>query len=258
VEVGDGKYALIDAGHDLKAQLEHHGLTPRPLNAEGFRESRVEAVFLTHGHADHTVGLAEFCTGKSFGIPVYGPPDLLEFLFGPPGRPNYFGALGRLARDYVKPLELEAGVPVDVGGVKFMGFEAPHTQTLEDGSKYPSSTYVYKVSGGGSELVYAPDLGRLDPWFMELIEDIDVLLLDATFWWDDELRRISNIPVTSKQLGHVPMEEALVALSDSGVGRVVFTHLNHTNPVLDPANPQRKAVEEAGMEIAFDGMRLRL
>ena len=80
--------------------------------------------------------------------------------------------------------------------------------------------------------------------------------MDATFWWDNELERISGIPVTSYQLGHVPQEEAVEILKDKGIERVVFTHFNHTNPVLDPDEPFMKIVEKAGHEIAFDGMRL--
>ena len=83
VTLDGDKHVLFDAGHDLKMQLEGNGLTPRVnLDDPNFRESRIDSVFLTHGHADHTVGIAEFCTGKSFEIPVYGPPDLIDFMFG--------------------------------------------------------------------------------------------------------------------------------------------------------------------------------
>jgi phosphoribosyl 1,2-cyclic phosphodiesterase len=100
-------HILFDAGHDIKTQLEANGIVPLPETAgESFRESRLDSVFLTHGHADHTVGVAEFCTGKSFELPLYGPPDLIEFLFGTEDDPNYFGELGRLAKNYVKPIPL--------------------------------------------------------------------------------------------------------------------------------------------------------
>jgi pyrroloquinoline quinone biosynthesis protein B len=42
------------------------------------------------------------------------------------------------------------------------------------------------------------------------------------------------------------------------IGRVVYTHLNHTNPLLDPAQPMASIVEEAGFEIAYDGMAMEL
>ncbi len=108
VTLDGDKHVLFDAGHDLKMQLEGNGLTPRVNpDDQNFRESRIDSVFLTHGHADHTVGIAEFCTGKSFEIPVYGPPDLIDFMFGSDENPNFFGELGRLAKNYVAPIKTE-------------------------------------------------------------------------------------------------------------------------------------------------------
>jgi pyrroloquinoline quinone biosynthesis protein B len=259
VTLGGGRHVLVDAGHDIKQQLEAH-LAPTPEEAgETGRMSRLDAVFLTHGHADHTVGVAEFCTGKSFQIPVYAPPDLIDFLFGSEERPAYFGELGRLARNYVVPYKLGEGEEVTVlGGLKVMGFEVPHTKVLDDGRKYPSSTYAYEFSRGGRRLIYAPDLGLVTDALRERLDGADLFIVDACFWWDDELTRVSGIPVTSYQLGHVPLEECVRLLSDVDVGRVVYTHFNHTNPVLDENKPYRKVVEDAGHELASDGLRIRL
>ena len=251
---------LFDAGHDLKTQLESNGIVPRiETTGEKFRESRIDSVFLTHGHADHTVGVAEFCTGKSFELPLHGPPDLIDFLFGSKENPNYFGELGRLARNYVIPIKLMQEKTITrLGGLEITGLEIPHTKVLENGRKYPSSTYAYEIMHGDRRLVYAPDLGRLDPWFLDKLEGADVFLMDATFWWDNELKRISGIPITSYQLGHVPQEETVEILRDRGIGRVIFTHFNHTNPSLLENSDQRKIVEKAGMETAFDGMKIKV
>ena len=258
--VDGDKHVLFDAGHDLKKQLESNGIVPRIETAgETFRESRIDSVFLTHGHADHTVGVAEFCTGKSFELPLHGSPDLIDFLFGSEEEPNYFGELGRLARNYVIPIKLMQEKTITrLGELKITGFEVPHTRVLENGRKYPSSTYAYEIRQGNRRLVYAPDLGRLDPWLLDRLEGADVFLVDATFWWDDELDRISGIPITSYHLGHVPQEEAVEILKDKGIGRVIFTHFNHTNPSIVENGDQRKIVEKAGMETAFDGMKIEV
>jgi len=253
-------YILFDAGHDLKTQLESNKIIPLPETAgETYRESRLDSVFLTHGHADHTVGVAEFCTGKSFELPLYGPPDLIQFLFGTEDSPNYFGELGRLAKDYVQPISLGENETIErLGGVRVRGFEVPHTKVLEDGRKYPSTTYAYEIRHDEKRVVYAPDLGKLDKRLMRRIAGADVFLMDATFWGDNELDRISGIPITSYQLGHVPQEAAVELLRDKEIGRVVYTHFNHTNPVLNISGHHRKIVENAGQEIAFDGMKIRV
>lgn len=260
VTIDKDQYILIDAGHDLKTQLETQGITPRPeKTGETFRESRLDSVFLTHGHADHTAGIAEFCTGKSFQLPVYAPPDLNVFLFGTEEHPNYFGELGRLAKNYVIPIDLYKNETITrLDEIEITGFEVPHTKVLENGRKYPSTTYAYEIKHDEKRVIYAPDIGELNPQVMKRIKGADVFLMDATFWWDNELERISGIPITSHQLGHVPQEEAVETLREADVGRVIYTHFNHTNPVLDPAQPFQKKVIEAGQENAYDGMKIEI
>src|ERR1700712_5282013 len=65
-----GLNLLIDAGPDLRQQALAVGLT------------RVDAVLLTHAHADHISGLDDlrplnFAQGSS--IPIYGAPSTLGF-----------------------------------------------------------------------------------------------------------------------------------------------------------------------------------
>jgi pyrroloquinoline quinone biosynthesis protein B len=259
ISVDRDKWILIDVGHDVKIQLENAGLIPREESAISYRESRLDSILLTHGHADHSVGLAEFCTGKSFELPVYGPPDLIDFLFGHGSKVNYFGELGRLARNYVVPHKLmEEEELTLLGEIKVKGFEVSHTQILEDGRRYPSTTFAYEISHRDKRVIYAPDIGRLNDEILERLRGVNIFFMDATFWWDDELDRISGIPVTSYQLGHVPTEESVRILRDVEIDRVLFTHFNHTNPVLDPHQPYRAIVKETGMELAYDGMEIRL
>ncbi len=255
VSLDTSNHILFDAGHDLKTQLERNKITPPPNQNQ--RESKIDSVFITHGHADHTVGVSEFCTGKSFNIPVYGPPDLIDFMFGSERKPNYFGELGRLAKNYVAPTKLEPERDISrLGEICVKGFEIPHTKEMGDGSKYPTSTYAYEITHGEGRVIYAPDLGKLDHWLLDRVEGADVFIVDATFWWDNELERISGIPVTSYQLGHVPQEESLEILKDADIGRVIYTHFNHTNPSISTHSKQRDLVEEAGLETGFDGMIL--
>jgi pyrroloquinoline quinone biosynthesis protein B len=260
ITLNEDKYIIIDTGHDIKAQLETQNLTPRlSVVGETCRESRIDSILLTHGHADHTVGLAEFCTGKSFEIPVYGPSDLIDFLFGTSANPNYFSDIGRLARNYVIAHELKENRELTLlGGLKVKGFEIPHTTVLKDGKKFPSTTYAYEVRYDDKRLIYAPDLGKFTQDLLKRLDGVDIFIMDATFWWDDELDRISGIPVTSYKLGHVPQVESIEILRDLDIDRVIYTHLNHTNPVLDPTQPYREIVINAGQEIAYDGMNIKL
>jgi pyrroloquinoline quinone biosynthesis protein B len=260
VSADNDEYLIIDTGPDLKFQLWWSGLTPkRKVDDTVFRESRIGAILLTHGHGDHTSGLAEFSTGKSFEIPVYAPTDLIEFLFGNETRTSYFGELGRLAENYVVPCAIREGEHVNYNGMDFTGFEIEHTVTdAVSGEKYPSSTFGYEVVSDSKRLVYIPDLGELSEKLLKKVEGADVFILDATFWWNNELERTSNIPVTSYDLGHVPVEDSSLLLKSVDVEKILYTHLNHTNPLNEPSSKQKKLVKELGLEIAYDGCTIKL
>lgn len=256
----DGKsHILIDASPDLKFQLEAVGLTPSPDEAgPSHRQSRIYAILITHGHGDHTSGVAEFSTGKSFSIPVYAPSDLIDYMFGSGERINYFGELGRLAKEYVLPKRLGDGDSIHLNGIDVNCFRVKHTDILPDGKYYPSSSFCYELSSGGRRLLYLSDIGELTEWVLQKAEGADLVMIDATFWWNDELRRSSGIDKTSYQLGHVPGEELVNLLFGRGIKRVVFTHINHTNPLTNPESDEIKQVQRVGFEVAYDGMKITL
>lgn len=259
VSLEGSQFILIDATPDLKQQLEAVAMIPLPDESVSNRHSRIDAVFLTHGHGDHTVGIAEFSTGKSFEIPVYGPSDLIRFLFGSTDKSSFFGDLGRLAKNYVLPSKLEERERIELQeGLSVTGFEIVHTEKLEDGTCFPSSTFGYEIETEGNRFVYTPDLGLLTDKLLDRIRGADLFMMDATFWWDNELTRISRLKKTSYDLGHVPVEESIELLKNVDVGKVVYTHLNHTNPLLDPNEKMVDIVRNSGFEIAYDGMIIRL
>lgn len=249
------RYVLIDASPDLRLQLEENGLRPHDLRRGDHyeRNTRIDSIFLTHGHGDHCVGLFELSTGRCFNIPVYGSPDLTHYLFRTPEEPGFFSDLGRLAADYIKPLDLEEERRVGVlgGGVEIEGFKVPHTPFI-NGAYFPTLTYGYEANSAGRSFVYTPDLEALTEEVLRRVEGSDLFILDGTFWWDDELERVSGLRKTSRELGHVPMEESLEALRKLEVGRVAYTHINHTNPILEPEGPMLDKLAEAGFEVAHD------
>lgn len=254
------RYVLIDASPDLKLQMEENRLNPHEAKSGDRyeRNTRIDTVLLTHGHGDHCVGLFEFSTGRCFNIPTYGPPDLIQYLFGTEGEPQFFRGLGRLAADYVQPLALEEGRRIRLlGGIEAEGFGIPHT-SFSGGAYFPSQTYGYEVSASGKRFVYAPDLSDLTEEVLRRVEGADLFMLDGTFWWDNELERVSGLKKTSRELGHVSIEESLEVLETIDVKRVVYTHINHTNPILEPKSPLLDRLAEIGFEIARDGQIIAL
>jgi pyrroloquinoline quinone biosynthesis protein B len=59
----------------------------------------------------------------------------------------------------------------------------------------------------------------------------------------------------------MPMSGAsgsIAALAGARIGRRVFVHINNTNPALVEDSPERRAVEQAGWTVAYDGMAITL
>ena len=86
-----------------------------------------------------------------------------------------------------------------------------------------------------------------------------MLLFDGTVWENDEMIRTGVGEKTGARMGHMSMHGpggSIEAFSGLRVARKVYVHMNNTNPVLDPASPERAAAEAAGWTIGEDGMEL--
>jgi pyrroloquinoline quinone biosynthesis protein B len=124
-----------------------------------------------------------------------------------------------------------------------------------------SDTMAFVIRGPRSAVLYVPDTDGWATWtrplprFLEE-EKVDVALLDATFYSPDELpdRDVSKIrhPLITQSM------ELLGPQVKSGRLRVLFTHLNHSNPALDPEGPARKAIEAKGFQVLEDGTEIGL
>ncbi|HUR07521.1 MAG TPA: MBL fold metallo-hydrolase, partial [Nonomuraea sp.] len=105
----------------------------------------------------------------------------------------------------------------------------------------------------GGAVVYAPAMGV---WPEEL-DQAECVIIDGTFWDDEEPRRTGISEKTATQMGHLPIEATMERLSRLP-GRRLYTHLNNTNPLVDPAAEQHKVLAELGIEVAADGMVIDL
>jgi pyrroloquinoline quinone biosynthesis protein B len=88
------------------------------------------------------------------------------------------------------------------------------------------------------------------------------VLVDGTFWTDDEMPGLGLSAKTARDIGHLPqsgpggMIEWLAKLP-AGKRRMLI-HINNTNPVLDEDSPERATLTRAGVEVCEDGMQIRI
>ena len=115
----------------------------------------------------------------------------------------------------------------------------------------------------GRTVVVATALGSLDG-VEALVDGADAILLDGTFWRDDELVALGLGRARAQDMAHVPVggaEGSLARLASlaSWRGRAASTRTSTTpTPCSATDSPERAHVEQAGWEIAFDGMEIAL
>ncbi len=194
---------LVDAGPDVYHQLRRAGAVP-------------QSVVLTHGHADHVLGL--FDLAKLGRLPLHASAEAQR------------AARTLLGRIDLRPLTLAPGVSVELGdGLVLQAFDVEH-----GGER----TFALRLRGGGGEtLVYAPDMGALPA--SRLARDADLLLLDG-----------STRERTVR--GHLSMAAGIEAARALRARRTLFTHVGHrtgTHAELEEWLPDGFGVAHDGLEI---------
>jgi pyrroloquinoline quinone biosynthesis protein B len=250
----DARWAIVNASPEILLQIQQN----RALWPRSPRHSPIEAIVLTNGDMDHILGL--FSLRESWPLALYVTGSvrrgleesvLLRTLRRFEGqlviRELVIGALTHLANATGEPLGLEV-TPFATSGKLPVHFVGHAKDSPED------SIGLRFTGGSGRSLTYAAATGSAD---VDLTPS-DVLFFDGTFFREDELVRLGLSKSKAKDMAHVPLsgpEGSLAKLARFG-GRRIYTHINNTNPILAPDSEERRAVLEAGWEIAWDGMEI--
>jgi len=264
---GEGAtWVLLNASPDLRQQV---GAVPElaPRAQAGARMSPIKAVVLTNGDVDHVAGLLSLREG--FAFTIYATERVLQTL----AHDRIFDVLdARL----VERVPLAIGKPVELtGGGARLGltleaFPVPGKVALylEDPKAGPGlgtregDTIGLRVTdaASGAAFFYIPGCAAVDTALADRLRDASLVLFDGTLYSDEEMIAQGLSSKTGRRMGHISMsgpEGSLAAFDGLGVKRRIFVHLNNSNPVLREDGPERRQVEAAGWEIAFDGMEIR-
>jgi pyrroloquinoline quinone biosynthesis protein B len=112
-------------------------------------------------------------------------------------------------------------------------------------------------SNAGRSLLYASACAYPEDLRAVGTADIDVALVDGTFFTEDELPAQGLGTGTAKSMAHAPIAGPAGSLAQFAawpVKRTIYTHINNTNPILLEDSAERAQVVAAGVEIAYDGM----
>lgn len=247
VEPEAERFYLVDATPDITRQLDlitHPGFRRRAAERRPF-----DGIFLTHAHIGHYAGLAVL-GNEGLGIvdtPVFCTQAMASFLTS--NQPWAFLAeQGRIV-----PTVLAPGVAHRIDPLLEVELlPVPHRDEFAD-------TVAFLFRGPRGSLLFLPDINAWDSWdrdVAEVVTSVDTALLDGAFWSMDELpgRAVEDVP-------HPLIRQTMDRLQDvvsAERARVVFTHLNNSNPALDEGGPEQLEIRRRGFELAREGMRFSL
>jgi pyrroloquinoline quinone biosynthesis protein B len=252
----DGPWFLVNASPDLRQQIETIG----ERRADGVRAPPIAGVLLTDAEIDHTAGLL-LLRESATPVRVFGDAGVERALTdGYPVLPmleRYCGAEWETLKP-ARPQPLEGSSltvePFAVGG------DAPRYLDASD-AELEASGFVFRDRATGGMLTYVPGLARLDDDVVARFAASDLVLVDGTFWREDELPRMGISDRNARDMGHVPLSGpggTLAVLAGLERPRKALVHINNTNPILLEDSAEREEVVRAGVEVAYDGLEVEL
>lgn len=204
------------------------GDTPTALARAGAEPTSVEVLLLSHLHADHVSGLADFLWGEMAAerqepLAIAGPdssspafpslPDFLQRLIGAEGAFPTLKGLQSGAPFALQVTALPVADPapqrvLERGGIAITALSVPHGA---------APALAYRLEGPRVSVVLAGDQSGLHPHFAEFASGADVLIFHATVNDRAKDHRLAGIVGIPSRLGELARA--------SGVKRVVLSHL---------------------------------
>jgi pyrroloquinoline quinone biosynthesis protein B len=271
------QWYLLNASPDVPAQIESFpALLPRGGTGstgpagDAPRGGPVRAVLLTDAELDHTLGLMLLREGR--GLEVHATAAAHATLVDGTSLLRALAAYCPVSWVPVVP-----GRDTPLGdGLSYRAFDAPTTKrprfgtagTSEGGARKEGGNGAGRVVGyrvtdvhTGGALVYLPAVQELTAPLHRQLAGCACLLIDGTCWRDDELIRLGAGGKTAREMGHLPISGpggSLEQLSPLPIDRKIYIHINNTNPILLEDAPERRTLEQQGMEVAVDGLELQI
>lgn len=252
-------WVLINASPDIREQLHlHKEFHPR----SGNRDSPIQAVVLVDAQIDHSSGLINLREGNR--LPIYTTKAVYEDLTT--GYPilsmlDHYCKIDHYPLDVTSDFEIPNFANLSFKPVVLHGKAPPYSPHRQNPQVGDNIGLFITDKQSGKSLFYAPALETIPNKVQALMSDVDCLMVDGTFWTEDEMLTQGVGSKRSAEMGHMPLSGdngILAMLEQFTKPRKVLIHINNTNPILNEESPEHGKVLAKGIEIAFDGMELTL
>lgn len=255
VSANGGEWAILNASPDIRYQIA----AASALHPTGPRDSPIRSIVLTNGDIDHIAGLLTLREKQAFRL--FTTAAIAEVLDGNP----IFRALdpafvSRITVELGQVFEVSPGLTAEmfaVPGKVPLYMEGENVDTELEGEQ----TVGVSLRAGDQQAFYLPGCAKVTTALANRLRGSQLVFFDGTVWENEEMIRLGVGAKTGARMGHMSMageHGSMAAFESLDVARKIFVHMNNTNPVLDPSSIERKQVETAGWEIAYDGMEVTL
>ncbi|AFJ02555.1 Coenzyme PQQ synthesis protein B [Methylophaga frappieri] len=252
-------WILFNASPDIKKQLDAF---PAIQPARQVRDTAIKAILLTDAQIDHTTGLFTlrehnqpwdiYCTeavheDMTTGLPIFN-------ILG-----HFRGVNWHEIKTDQQPFTMPAALGLEFTAVPLKSEAPPYSPHRHN--TVPGDNIGIRIhdTRSGKNVFYAPGLGIVEEHVLNYMRDADCILMDGTVWTDDEMSREGISDKRATEMGHINQSEAggsVSILNSLEKPRKILIHINNTNPILNEDSPERKILNEAGIELAYDGMDL--
>jgi len=253
---------LFNASPDILEQIRGH---PDLQPARAVRDTAIAGIVLMDGQIDHATGLF-MLRERGSPLPLWCTDAVEEDLTQ--GNP-VLRVLSHFCGVQRQRIGLD-GATFTVPGVPGLAFRAmplsskaapysPHRDNPVPGDNLGITIIDTRR---GSSVFYAPGLGAITPPVFDAMASADAVMVDGTFWTDDEMKTLGLSKKSARDIGHLPQSGDGGMIEWMGklprTTRRLLIHINNTNPILDEDSSQRAELTRAGIEVCEDGMNIQL
>ncbi|AUZ83833.1 pyrroloquinoline quinone biosynthesis protein PqqB [Methylophaga nitratireducenticrescens] len=254
-------WILFNASPDIKKQMDDF---PALQPAREVRDTAIKAILITDAQIDHVTGLLTlrehtqpwdvYCTEAvhsdlSSGFPIFT-------ILG-----HFRGINWHEVKTDLQPFTIPAAPGLIFTAVPLKSEAPPYSPHRHN--TVPGDNVGIRVEDTrtGKNVFYAPGLGVVEDHVLEFMRNADVVLVDGTVWTDDEMSKEGISDKRAQEMGHINQSEeggTISFLNSMERPRKILIHINNTNPILNEESTERQVLNNAGIELAYDGMNIEL
>jgi pyrroloquinoline quinone biosynthesis protein B len=260
VSTDERHWVVFNTSPDIRAQLDAF---PAIQPKQGLRDTGIAAIVFMDSQIDHTTGLLMlregcphevYCTDCVYEDLTTGFP-ILRMLEA------WNGGINRHRINAGEAFVIPAIENLTITPVFLTSKAPPYSPHRNNPQPGDNIGVVLQNVLNGKTAFYAPGLGAIEPHLIEHMAAADCLLVDGTFWCEDEMAVAGVGTKLARQMGHLPQsghDGMIQALKSFPQARKILIHINNTNPILDEQSAQRRELTAQNIEVAFDGMEIEL